>query len=82
MSHCIFWELHKSDLISTKNKRATLNNILHATDAAENHCQSAHALSDHGWHVSSFKDRLGIKYTNRGLPQYISYITSIYRGFI
>lgn len=51
-----------------KNKRATLSNTVHPTNAPENHCQSAHALSDHGCHVSPFKDKLVIKCTKRGLP--------------
>lgn len=68
MSHSIFWGLHGADLISTENKRATCNNILHVTDAAESHRQSAHALSDHAWHTFQRQICLGIKYTKWGLP--------------
>lgn len=68
MSHSISWGLHRADLISTENKRATCNNILHVTDAAGSHHQNACALSDHAWCTFQRQICLGIKHTKCGLP--------------
>lgn len=54
MSHSICGGLHSVDLISTEDERATHNNRLHATEAAENHLQGTLAFPCHGWHVPSF----------------------------
>lgn len=80
MSHSIFGGLHRADLISAKDKRATHNNMPHVTDAAENHRQSTHAFSDPGWHVSSFKKQTcpGIKHTERGLPHWATTKVSVH----
>lgn len=80
MSHSVFGGLHRADLISAEDKRATRNNMLHVTDAAENCRQSAYTFSNQGWYISSFKRQTcpGIKHTEWGLPHWATTKISVH----